>query len=87
MRPDLRDYMAPWWDDPGPWPADVDGGLSRLELPLPPEDHYLHPFSDFNLYGRPPVPPWGSYLDRTPLPKHPDGRSALDCMWDALTGN
>lgn len=63
-----------------PTPAPVDGGLAMLHGPL------MHPDSApavWREYGRPPAPPWGSYLDTTPLPKHPDGRGPIAAAIDA----
>jgi hypothetical protein len=62
-------------------PAPVDGGIGMLHGPL------MDPDSDpaiWREYGRPPAPPWGSYLDTTPLPKHPDGRGPITVMHAAL---
>lgn len=73
-----------------PAPVDLrqarsDGDLSwpLYYGPEPTLDHPLHPLSDWNAYGRPPAPPWGSYLDTTPLPKHPDGRGPFEVAMDA----
>lgn len=65
--------MAHWCggvDFTRPAPVDArEDGLTRFDFePLPTEDHPLHPLSDWNLYRRPPVQLWGSYLDLTPIP-------------------
>lgn len=61
-------------------PAPVDGGLAMLHGPL------MHPDSApaiWREYGRPPAPPWGSYLDTTPLPRHRDRRGPFEVAMDA----
>ena len=62
-------------------PAPVDGGLEMLHGPLMDPDSAPAIWRE---YGRPPAPPWGSYLDTTPLPKHPDGRGPITVMHAAL---
>lgn len=62
-------------------PAPVDGGLAMLHGPL------MHPDSApaiWREYGRPEPMPWGSYLDETPLPVHPDGRGPIAVMHDMI---
>ncbi|TDP78324.1 hypothetical protein DEU31_1775 [Brachybacterium sp. AG952] len=70
----LRDHTTP---------APVDGGIGMLHGPL------MDPDSDpaiWREYGRPPAPPWGSYLDETPLPMHPDRRGPVAVAMDTLLG-
>lgn len=62
-------------------PAPVDGGVLAMNGPMP---HPDSPAAIWREYGRPPAPPWGSYLDETPLPKHPDGRGPIAVMHDAI---
>lgn len=62
-------------------PAPVSDGLASWQGPL------MHPDSPeavWREYGRPPAPPWGSYLDETPLPMPPDRRGPITVMHDAL---
>lgn len=45
----------------------------------------MHPDSPpaiWREYGRPPAPPWGSYLDTTPLPRHRDRRGPFEVAMD-----
>lgn len=62
-------------------PARVSDGLASWCGPL------MHPDSPEALwreYGRPPAAPWGSYLDTTPLPMHPDRRGPIAVMHDMI---
>lgn len=68
----MRDHLIP---------APVSDGLATWCGPL------MHPDSPeavWREYGRPPAPPWGSYLDTTPLPMHPDGRGPITVMHDMI---
>lgn len=67
-----------------PAPVDLNAIPLLVMGPMPTEDSPFHPHSDWNLYDRPPAPPWGSYLDTTPLPKHPDGRGPITVMHDMI---
>lgn len=67
-----------------PAPVDMrEDGVIVLG-PLPPIDHPGHPVSDWNLYGRPPAAPWGSYLDTSLLPLPPGGKGPLGYAMDAI---
>lgn len=62
-------------------PAPVDGGLAMLCGPA------MHPDSApaiWREYHRPPAPPWGSYLDTTPLPLPPGGGGPMASAMDLL---
>lgn len=61
-------------------PRWLDSDGSRLG-PVPPPGHDYWLWVE---YGRPQEPPWGSYLDATPLPKHPDRRGPLAYALDAI---
>lgn len=48
--------------------------------PVPPPGHEYHRWND---NGRPPAAPWGSYLDETPLPRHPGRNRPLSAIYAA----
>lgn len=62
-------------------PAPVDGGVLAMNGPMP---HPDSPAAIWREYGRPPAPPWGSYLDETPLPMPPGGRGPITVMHDMI---
>lgn len=64
--------------------APVDGGLHRLEGPLM---HPDAPYAVWREYDRPAPGPWGSYLDVSPLPRHPDRRGPIACAVDTLVAH
>lgn len=66
------------YEDGSPRWMDRDG--ARMG-PMPPSDH---PYWVWREYHRPPAPPWGSYLDETPLPLPPGGGGPFSHAMDVV---
>lgn len=65
-------------------PAPVDGGLEAMCGPAMDPDS---PEAIWREYDRPEPGPWGSYLDTSPLPRHPDRRGPIACMVDTIAAH